>query len=244
MFEAKKKLIIGAAVASFLLGGCGAGTAALASSAQAAGNAQIVRQEVGDEAEDSAEGLDVAISGDALDRASAAALDYVGQGRVTGSEVGDEESYYEIEVTLDDGSQVDVQLDESFNVVSQEADGIEAENDEDVNDEDVNEVDDDDANEIENNDAGEVEESDANEAQESEEAEDAAEGPDVSITGSALEQASAAALAYVGQGRITGTEIGDEEGYYEIEVTLDNGSQVDVHLDENFNVLSQIEDRD
>ena len=232
MFEAKKKLIIGAAVASFLLGGCGAGTAALASSAQAAGNAQIVRQEVGDEAEDSAEGLDVAITGEALDRASAAALDYVGQGRVTGTEVGDEESYYEIEVTLDDGSQVDVQLDESFNVVSQEADGIEAEDNEDLN-----EIDDD-ANEIENNDAGEVEDNEA------EEAEDAAEGPDVSITGSALEQASAAALAYVGQGRVTGTEIGDEEGYYEIEVTLDNGSQVDVHLDENFNVLGQIEDRD
>ena len=36
---------------------------------------------------------------------------------MTESEVGDEESYYEVEVTLDDGSQVDVQLDENFNVV-------------------------------------------------------------------------------------------------------------------------------
>ena len=33
---------------------------------------------------------------------------------MTGTEVGDEESYYEIEVTLDDGRQVDVQLDESL----------------------------------------------------------------------------------------------------------------------------------
>ncbi|MEK6935007.1 MAG: PepSY domain-containing protein [Nanoarchaeota archaeon] len=64
------------------------------------------------------------------------------------------------------------------------------------------------------------------------------EGEDVPITGSALEKASAAALEYIGEGRVTDTEVGDEEGYYEIEITLDNGNEVDVHLDENFNVLS------
>lgn len=58
-----------------------------------------------------------------LDRASAAALEATGGGEVTETEVGDEESYYEVEVTLDDGSQVDVQLDQSFEVVSQENDG-------------------------------------------------------------------------------------------------------------------------
>ena len=50
--------------------------------------------------------------------------------------------------------------------------------------------------------------------------------------------ASAAALAYIGEGRVTDSELGDEEGYYEIEITLNNGNQVDVHLDKNFNVLS------
>src|SRR5262245_20332490 len=65
---------------------------------------------------------DTPITGDALDKASAAALAHTGEGRVTETEVGDEESYYEVEVTLDDGSQVDVQLDEQFNVVSDEAD--------------------------------------------------------------------------------------------------------------------------
>jgi len=64
------------------------------------------------------------------------------------------------------------------------------------------------------------------------------EAEDVPITGNALETASAAALEYIGEGRVTDTEIGDEEGYYEIEITLDNGKEVDVHLDENFNVLS------
>jgi len=63
---------------------------------------------------------DVSISGEALDQASAAALEFTGEGRVSGTEVGDEESYYEVEVTLDDGSQVDVQLDERFAVVSSE----------------------------------------------------------------------------------------------------------------------------
>jgi uncharacterized membrane protein YkoI len=71
-----------------------------------------------------------AIAGAELDRASAAALAHTGQGRVTETEVGDEESYYEVEVTLDDGSQVDVQLDEQFSVVGDKEDR-EAENEAD-----------------------------------------------------------------------------------------------------------------
>ena len=71
---------------------------------------------------DATEGPDVAITGDALQKASDAALAETGEGRVTGTEVGDEESYYEVEVTRDDGSQVDVQLDEDFAVVGSEAD--------------------------------------------------------------------------------------------------------------------------
>ena len=62
------------------------------------------------------------ITGEALDRASAAALEHTGGGAVTETEVGDEDSYYEVEVTLADGSQVDVQLDREFNVVGAEAD--------------------------------------------------------------------------------------------------------------------------
>jgi uncharacterized membrane protein YkoI len=62
------------------------------------------------------------ITGDALDKASAAALEHTGGGRVTETEVSDEESLYEVEVTLDDGSQVDVQLDEDFDVVGDERD--------------------------------------------------------------------------------------------------------------------------
>lgn len=57
------------------------------------------------------------------------------------------------------------------------------------------------------------------------------------ITGPALEQASAAALAATGGGRVSDTEVGDEDGYYEVEVTLDGGRQVDVALDRDFTAL-------
>ena len=64
------------------------------------------------------------------------------------------------------------------------------------------------------------------------------------ITGEALGKASAAALAHTGGGRVTGTEVGDEEGYYEVEVTLPGGGQVDVHLDQAFKVLGGTADQD
>ncbi len=69
------------------------------------------------------------------------------------------------------------------------------------------------------------------------EADEGTEPADVPITGNALERASAVALAYIGEGKVTDTEVGDEEGYYEIEITLNSGTEIDVHLDENFNVL-------
>ena len=66
---------------------------------------------------------------------------------------------------------------------------------------------------------------------------------DVAVTGSALSKASKAALEATGGGEVTGTETGDEEGAYEVEVTKD-GKQVDVHLDERFNVLGQVGDEE
>jgi hypothetical protein len=62
------------------------------------------------------------------------------------------------------------------------------------------------------------------------------------ITGTELERASAAALAHTGQGRVTGTEVGDEDSFYEVEVTLDDGTQVDVQLDNAFVVVKTMAD--
>jgi hypothetical protein len=62
------------------------------------------------------------ITGPARAKAEQAALTHTGGGRVTDTEVGDEESYYEVEVVRPDGSQVDVQLDEDYAVVGSSAD--------------------------------------------------------------------------------------------------------------------------
>jgi uncharacterized membrane protein YkoI len=70
------------------------------------------------------------------------------------------------------------------------------------------------------------------------------DGNDQAITGPALDKAKAAALRETGGGQVTGTEVRDEEGYYEIEVKRDDGSQVDVHLDRHFNVLNSKGDDD
>lgn len=66
-----------------------------------------------------------------LEQVEKAALDETGGGKVTETEVDDEESKYEVEVTLEDGTQVDVQLDEDFQVVGTESDGTDDEPDSD-----------------------------------------------------------------------------------------------------------------
>jgi hypothetical protein len=91
--------------------GIGAAAAALA-----AGGAGVALGTAGDD-----DATEKPIPSDAVAQASAAALAHTGGGQVTGTEVGDEESYYEVEVTLEDGGQVDVQLDRDFNVVGDEA---------------------------------------------------------------------------------------------------------------------------
>jgi hypothetical protein len=58
-----------------------------------------------------------------------------------------------------------------------------------------------------------------------------ASGPD------ARTRASAVALAATAGGRVTGTDVHHEECYYEVEIPLGNGEQVDFHLDESLHVL-------
>ena len=64
------------------------------------------------------------------------------------------------------------------------------------------------------------------------------------ITGDALIKASAVALAHTRSGAVTDTEAGDEDGYYEVEITLADGRQVDVHLDHDFNLLNTRADQE
>ena len=104
MSKRRKFVIVGASVAALAAGGAGYAAA------------------TGTVGGDDDDATDTPITGSALDKAKAAALEHTGEGAVTETETGDEESYYEVEVTLDDGSQVDVQLDRDFNVVGDESD--------------------------------------------------------------------------------------------------------------------------
>jgi hypothetical protein len=68
------------------------------------------------------------------------------------------------------------------------------------------------------------------------------DGSGTPITGSALDRAKTVALEHTGGGQVSATEVRDEEGYYEVEVKKTDGSQVDVHLDSNFNVVDSSAD--
>ena len=64
------------------------------------------------------------------------------------------------------------------------------------------------------------------------------------LTGSTLDRARAAALEFTGGGTATETEAGDDGAAYGVEVRLDDGRVVELHLDANFQVLGHQADDD
>lgn len=75
---------------------------------------------------------------------------------------------------------------------------------------------------------------------------DGAEGADSDqpLGGSDRQRAEAAALEYTGGGTVTETEVGDGGAAYGVEILRDDGSQIEVHLDENFVVIGTEPDDD
>lgn len=67
---------------------------------------------------------------------------------------------------------------------------------------------------------------------------------DGSLSGSALERATAAALAHTGGGTVIETEVGDDGAAFGVEIRLDSGRVVEVNLDEEFRVVGQEADDD
>jgi hypothetical protein len=65
---------------------------------------------------------DQPLTGETLDKATQAALEHTGGGTVVETEAGDDGTAYGVEVRLDDGSVVEVNLDEDFNVIGEEVD--------------------------------------------------------------------------------------------------------------------------
>ena len=69
-------------------------------------------------------------------------------------------------------------------------------------------------------------------------------GEDAPLTGPARNAAAAAALAETGGGTVVETEVGDDGAAYGVEVRLDDGSTVEVSLDERFHVIGRSNDDD
>jgi hypothetical protein len=72
----------------------------------------------------------------------------------------------------------------------------------------------------------------------------AGSGDERPLQGSTLEKASSAALEHVGEGTVTETESGEGGAAYEVEVRREDGSQVEVRLDGNFEVIGTEGDDD
>jgi hypothetical protein len=113
--KTRTRWLLGTALALGIVGaGVGVG---LAQTGPASGG-----QEAGEA--DEAEGADTdgQLTGEDRDRAEAAALEAVGGGTVTEVEAGDDGAAYGVEIRLANGSQVEVQLDDVFNVTGTETD--------------------------------------------------------------------------------------------------------------------------
>ena len=95
--DRKRKLIVSGVLALAIVGGAGVAIATTADS-------------------------DEPLTGSTLDEATTAAFAHTGGGTVVDTEVGDGGSAYEVEVRLDDGSVVEVELDANFHVIGQESD--------------------------------------------------------------------------------------------------------------------------
>ena len=140
-------------------------------------------------------GDDQPLSGTALQQAGDAAIARTGPGTVVSAETENEANVsYEVDVRLDNGDRVEVNLNGSFEVVGVEGQG----------------QDDDDG---------------------------AGSGPPLSDAD--RDKAGQAALASVGQGRVGEVERENEGATaFEVEIVRDDGSQVEVELGADFQVLN------
>ena len=145
-------------------------------------------------------GDDGSVTGDDVDRASAAALAETGNGTVSSVEL--EDGGYEVEVRLADGTEVDVELDGDFAVVHTSTD-------------DPDDVSDD-------------------------ESDDGSDSDNVAVGDAERQTATDAALAETGEGTVTDVEIDD--GGYDVEVRLADGTEIDVDLDADFAVVRTEQD--
>jgi uncharacterized membrane protein YkoI len=174
---------------------------------------------------DGFEGSD-AVTGADLDRASKAAVKEVGGGKVIDAERDD--NRYELDVLGSDGVSYDVVLDDSFTVLSSRADG------------------DDDRARVSGgagsgSATGSASDGAATEGSSGAAGTSGATGPSVDkddLVGDELAKASEAAIKAAGGGTVVDAERSDDADHrFEVEVRLEDGTEVDVDLDESFGVV-------
>jgi len=151
------------------------------------------------------------LSGSTLERASDAALDEVGEGTVTEAERSDDLDHaYTVEVRRDNGTEVDVELDDDFAVVR--VDGV-----------------------VPGSAPGAAPDSAATGTDATG---TPATGTDAAIDADDRAKADAAALAEVGSGTVTDLDrSNDADHAWEVEVTAADGRETDVELDAEFAVV-------
>ena len=161
---------------------------------------------------------DEALSSADRGKASSAALKYVGGGAVTDAERGDgDDPYaYQVEVTLPNGTDIDVELDKSFSVTNSPAK----------------------ASDFATDAPSSAPTSDApTDAPTGAAPSGVAPEDDRALLGETLSKAKAAALKATGDGKVTETSGSDDADHvYEVDVLLPSGEDVTVELDADFTV--------
>ena len=150
------------------------------------------------------------LTGSSLERASEAALDEVGEGTVSEAERSDDLDHaYSVEVRRDDGSEVDVELDDDFAVVR--VDGATA---------------------------GSSQSTRSPSGSPTDAPAAPVAGDDAPISAADRASAEEAALDAAGTGTITDLDRSDDTDHaWEVEVTGADGRDVDVELDAQFAVV-------
>ncbi|MGY3263541.1 PepSY domain-containing protein [Frigoribacterium sp. 2355] len=174
-----------------------------------------------------ASGLDDGVSAQTRDRAQEAALAETGGGTVTEVDTLDDGLVgYEVEVVLPDGREATVLLDGDYSVTSSR-------------------VDDDDSRGSGATPTPVAGDDRDDDSLGSEATPTPVAGPgrddsarDDDLTGADYDRAAAAALAAAGGGTVTDADRSDDTGVaYEVDVRLDDGTEVDVDLDQAFGVV-------
>ena len=192
--------------------------------------------------------LDDRVGGAANDRAQEAALAETGGGTVTDVDrLDDGLPGYEVDVVLPDGRESTVLLGDDYSVSSSRIDDDSAGRDDSSGRDDRDG--DDDSGRDGRGDDDLSDDSTATPGSSSTPGSDSTSGStsgsDDDLVGADFDQAAAAAIAAAGGGTVTDADRSDDgDTAYEVDVRLDDGTEVDVDLDASFGVLrTDVDDR-